>query len=140
METPGSRTSNVESKPRRRSKRSEETSYDGELAERATKSSRGLTQIWLVGAWRSRVTGQAAESAELLASEANLVKSLVGQGKNAPHGMRRLPTRFCARYIRLLCECTGLSIRTRGRLQAIWLHVLPANMPMLHGSTKRCSG
>ncbi len=135
METPGSRTSNVESKPRRRSKRSEETSYDGELAERATKSSRGLTQIWLVGAWRSRVTGQAAE---LLASEANLVKSLVGQGKNAPHGMRRLRRRFCARYIRLLCEGTGLSIGTRGRLQAIWL--LPANMPMLHGSTKRCSG
>ena len=40
-------------------------------------------QAGLAEAWRSRVAGQAAESAERLEAEGDLAASLVGQGKYA---------------------------------------------------------
>ena len=41
----------------------------------------GAMRAGLAEAWRSRVAGQAAESAERLAAEDNLARSLVHQGK-----------------------------------------------------------
>ena len=63
----------------------------------------GAMQIGLAEAWRSRVAGQAAESAERLTAEGNLANSLLDQGKHAQ----------AERVLRTQHEV--LNVRVRGR-------------------------
>ena len=76
-----------------------------------TQGFTGAMRTGLAEAWRSRVVGQAAESAERLDAESHLASSLLHQGKfvEAEPMLRRLH----AVRMRVHGACSGPSIRTR---------------------------